>query len=47
MTANARQFALLLALGATLFILVATDTHRTAIQAVWPLLEAFWDYQSK
>jgi hypothetical protein len=47
MTQSARQFYLLLALGAALFILVATDTHRTAIQAVWPLLEAFWDYQAK
>lgn len=23
------------------------DLHRTILQAVWPFLEAFWDYQAK
>jgi hypothetical protein len=47
MTANTRKFITLLALGAALFALVATDTHRTVIASLWPYLEAFADYQSK
>jgi hypothetical protein len=42
-----KKFLILLAVGLALFILLATDTHRTAIAAIWPALEAFADYQGK
>lgn len=43
MTANARKFLTLLALGLVLFAILVTDTHRTVIATAWPYLEGFWD----
>ena len=43
MNANTRKFLLLLTIGAVLFTILVTDTHRTAIATVWPSLVLVWD----
>lgn len=42
-----KKFMLLLIVLGALFIVLATDTHKTAISAVWPYLVAFADYQAR
>jgi TRAP-type mannitol/chloroaromatic compound transport system permease large subunit len=42
-----KQFVLLLIVLGVLFIVLATDTHKTAIGFVWPYLVAFADYQAR
>lgn len=47
MPRETRQFLTIIAIGLVLFTVIVTDSHRHAIAAVWPYLEAFWDYQTK
>jgi len=47
MSATTRQNITLGVLMLALFALVATDTHKNIIGAVWPYLLAFAEYQAK
>jgi hypothetical protein len=44
MNANTRKFLLVIAIGAVLFTILVTDTHRTAIATVWPSLMSLNDW---
>jgi hypothetical protein len=44
MTPELRKFLLLIAIGAVLFTILVTDTHRTAIASVWPSLMSLNDW---
>jgi hypothetical protein len=47
MTTTTRQaiFISLLMIGGIAFLV--GDLHKDILRAVWPILEAFWDYQAK
>lgn len=47
MTTTTRQaiFITILMIGGIAFFV--GDLHRIILQAVWPYIEAFWDYQSR
>ena len=47
MTASTRRFITITILMTLSLVFLANDMHRHLIAAVWPHLEAFWDYQSK
>lgn len=47
MTTTTRQaiFITVLMIGGIAFLV--GDLHRTILQAIWPFIESFWDYQAK
>lgn len=47
MTATTRRFITITILMTASLVFLANDLHKDLIAAVWPHIEAFWDYQTK